>query len=58
MDCSTRVHATHAAAKSTSNSLPSKVGQPQFVVVEDIRIEAMQLANFEFFYRRVQGVYG
>jgi len=55
------VHDGHRAAKSASNILSSKkdrymlspcVAKDQFVVVElceDIRIDTVQLANFEFF---------
>lgn len=62
LDCSARVHTAHRAAKSASNILSSKrdrymlspcdAAGPQFVVVElcdDIRIDTVQLANFEFF---------
>ncbi|KIJ59034.1 hypothetical protein HYDPIDRAFT_118855 [Hydnomerulius pinastri MD-312] len=64
MDCSARVHTSHRSAKSTSSILSSKKdkymlspcstknGEAQFVVVElceDIRIDTVQLANFEFF---------
>ena len=64
LDCSSRVHAAHRSAKSPSNVLSSKRdrymlspckranGESQFVVVElceDIRIDTVQLANFEFF---------
>lgn len=61
MDCSARVHTTHKSAKYTSSILSSKrdkymlspcSADPQFVVVElcdDIRIDTVQLANFEFF---------
>ncbi|KAI6039654.1 UNC-like C-terminal-domain-containing protein [Pisolithus marmoratus] len=64
MDCSARVHMAHRAAKSPSSILSekkdkymlspctTKSGDVQFVVVElcdDIRIDTVQLANFEFF---------
>ncbi|KZT28717.1 hypothetical protein NEOLEDRAFT_1128893 [Neolentinus lepideus HHB14362 ss-1] len=64
MDCSARVHIAHRSAKSPYNILSSKKdrymlspcakpdGEKQFVVVElcdDIRIDTVQLANFEFF---------
>jgi hypothetical protein len=62
LDCSARVHTAHRGAKSASSILSSKrdrymlspcaAAQPQFVVVElceDIRIDTVQLANFEFF---------
>ncbi|KAG6337394.1 hypothetical protein ID866_1717 [Astraeus odoratus] len=63
MDCSARVHMAHKSAKSASSILSSKKdwymlspccknGEAQFVVVElcdDIRIDTVQLANFEFF---------
>ncbi|KAF9255932.1 hypothetical protein L218DRAFT_911830 [Marasmius fiardii PR-910] len=65
MDCSARVHASHRSAKSPSSILSSKRDrymlspcvnpnpkEDQFVVVElceDIRIDTVQLANFEFF---------
>ncbi|KAF9220284.1 hypothetical protein BS17DRAFT_787861 [Gyrodon lividus] len=64
MDCSARVHTSHKSAKSVSSILSSKKdrymlspcttkhGEEQFVVVElceDIRIDTVQLANFEFF---------
>ena len=62
LDCSARVHTAHREAKSASNILSSKrdrymlspcdAAGPQFVVVElcdDIRIDTVQLANFEFF---------
>ncbi|KAL0947650.1 hypothetical protein HGRIS_013737 [Hohenbuehelia grisea] len=60
-DCSARVHASHRTAKSSSSILTSKrdkymlspCGEKrQFVIVElceDIRIDTVQLANFEFF---------
>lgn len=60
-DCSSRVHNTHRGAKSASAILTSKkdrymlspcASPNQFVVVElcdDIRIDTVQLANFEFF---------
>ena len=61
LDCSARVHTAHREAKSASSILSSKrdrymlspcAATPQFVVVElceDIRIDTVQLANFEFF---------
>ncbi|KAI0246383.1 UNC-like C-terminal-domain-containing protein [Lactifluus subvellereus] len=61
LDCSARVHTAHGEAKSASSILSSKrdrymlspcAAEPQFVVVElceDIRIDTVQLANFEFF---------
>lgn len=63
MDCSARVHTSHRSAKSPSSILSSKKDKymlspcssgkgEQFVVVElceDIRIDTVQLANFEFF---------
>ncbi|KAH9060156.1 UNC-like C-terminal-domain-containing protein [Lactarius vividus] len=61
LDCSARVHTAHRGAKSASSILSSKrdrymlspcAATPQFVVVElceDIRIDTVQLANFEFF---------
>ncbi|KAK2465288.1 hypothetical protein APHAL10511_002642 [Amanita phalloides] len=64
LDCSARVHAAHRSAKSPSAVLNSKrdrymlspckaaSGENQFIVVElceDIRIDTVQLANFEFF---------
>ena len=61
MDCSARVHDTHKSAKSASSILSSKkdrymlspcTEKKQFVVVElcdDIRIDTVQMANFEFF---------
>lgn len=62
-DCSARVHLAHRSAKSPSSILSSKRDrymlspcsspkENQFVVVElceDIRIDTVQLANFEFF---------
>ncbi|KAK7025568.1 hypothetical protein VNI00_015921 [Paramarasmius palmivorus] len=62
-DCSARVHTSHRSAKSPSAILSSKKDrymlspcdtpkENQFVVVElceDIRIDTVQLANFEFF---------
>ncbi|EIN12290.1 hypothetical protein PUNSTDRAFT_124219 [Punctularia strigosozonata HHB-11173 SS5] len=60
-DCSARVHVAHRGAKSASSILSSKKdrymlspcgAKEQFVVVElcdDIRIDTVQLANFEFF---------
>ena len=61
LDCSARVHTAHRGAKSASSILSSKRDRymlspcaeaPQFVVVElceDIRIDTVQLANYEFF---------
>ncbi|KAF8589465.1 hypothetical protein K439DRAFT_1628693 [Ramaria rubella] len=61
LDCSARVHSSHRAARSPSAILSSKKDRymlspcstaPNFVVVElcdDIRIDTVQLANFEFF---------
>lgn len=61
LDCSARVHTAHGGAKSAANILSSPRdrymlspcgAKPQFVVVElcdDIRIDTVQLANFEFF---------
>lgn len=61
LDCSARVHDTHKSAKSASSILSSKkdrymlspcAEKKQFVVVElcdDIRIDTVQLANYEFF---------
>ncbi|KAF5380640.1 hypothetical protein D9757_007002 [Collybiopsis confluens] len=63
MDCSARVHLAHRSAKSPSSILSLKRDrymlspcnsphENQFVVVElceDIRIDTVQLANFEFF---------
>lgn len=63
LDCSARVHTSHRSAKSPSSILSSKKDkymlspcstgkEGQFVVVElceDIRIDTVQLANFEFF---------
>jgi hypothetical protein len=63
LDCSARVHKAHKGAKHSSNILSSKKdryllgpcktnGEKQFVVIElceDIRIDTVQLANFEFF---------
>ncbi|KAI0698141.1 UNC-like C-terminal-domain-containing protein [Cytidiella melzeri] len=60
-DCSARVHTTHKSAKSPSSILSSKRDrymlspcneEKQYVVVElcdDIRIDTVQLANYEFF---------
>lgn len=60
-DCSARVHTAHRSAKSPSSILSSKkdrymlspcAAEKQFVVVElcdDIMIDTVQLANFEFF---------
>ncbi|KAI0060437.1 hypothetical protein BV25DRAFT_1917784 [Artomyces pyxidatus] len=61
LDCSARVHTAHRSAKSTSNILSSKrdrymlspcASEKQFIIVElceDIRIDTVQLANYEFF---------
>ena len=62
LDCSARVHTSHRSAKSASSILSSKRDrymlspcnskEKQFVAVElcdDIRIDTVQLANFEFF---------
>jgi len=62
VDCSARVHAAHRGAKSPASILTSKkdrymlspcnIKGPKFVVIElcdDIRIDTVQLANFEFF---------
>jgi Sad1 / UNC-like C-terminal len=64
LDCSARVHTSHRSAKSSSSILSSKkdrymlspcassTQEKEFVVVElceDIRIDTVQLANFEFF---------
>ncbi|KAF9478205.1 hypothetical protein BDN70DRAFT_880260 [Pholiota conissans] len=62
LDCSARVHTSHRSAKSPTSILSSKrdrymlspcdTKEQQFVVVElcdDIRIDTVQLANFEFF---------
>ncbi|KAG2338245.1 hypothetical protein BDR05DRAFT_992708 [Suillus weaverae] len=63
LDCSARVHTSHRSARSSSSILSSKKDkymlspcssgkEEQFVVVElceDIRIDTVQLANFEFF---------
>ena len=61
LDCSARIHASHKSAKSASSILSSKKDRymlspcdeaRQFVVVElceDIRIDTVQLANYEFF---------
>ena len=60
-DCSARVHTAHKSAKSSSSILSSKKDRymlspcgekTQYVVVElcdDIRIDTVQLANYEFF---------
>ncbi|KAH9947467.1 UNC-like C-terminal-domain-containing protein [Amylocystis lapponica] len=60
-DCSARVHTAHRSAKSAYSILTSKkdkymlspcAEQKQFVIVElceDIRIDTVQLANYEFF---------
>ncbi|KAK0449470.1 UNC-like C-terminal-domain-containing protein [Armillaria borealis] len=62
LDCSARVHVAHRSAKSSSSILSSKRDrymlspctskEKQFVIVElcdDVRIDTVQLANFEFF---------
>ncbi|KAF5314876.1 hypothetical protein D9619_007249 [Psilocybe cf. subviscida] len=62
LDCTASVHASHRSAKSATSILsskhdrymlsPCKTKEEQFVVVElcdDIRIDTVQLANFEFF---------
>ena len=61
LDCSARVHAAHKSAQSASSVLSSKkdrymlspcAAPRQFVIVElceNIRIDTVQLANFEFF---------
>lgn len=62
LDCSARVHKAHKGAKHPANILsskkdrymlsPCKTKEQQFVVIElceDIRIDTVQLANFEFF---------
>jgi hypothetical protein len=62
LDCSARVHTSHKSAKSPYSILSSKKDrymlspcnskESKFVVVElceDIRIDTVQLANFEFF---------
>ncbi|KAH9891896.1 UNC-like C-terminal-domain-containing protein [Cubamyces lactineus] len=61
LDCSARVHAAHKSAKSPSSILSSKKDRymlspceekKQYVIVElceDIRIDTVQLANYEFF---------
>lgn len=64
LDCSARVHTAHRSAKSPSSILSSKRDkymlspcksskkEKQYVVVElceDVRIDTVQLANFEFF---------
>lgn len=61
LDCSARVHGSHKSAKSSSAILSSKkdrymlspcAEKQQFVIVElceDIRIDTVQLANYEFF---------
>ncbi|KAG7444169.1 uncharacterized protein BT62DRAFT_1077975 [Guyanagaster necrorhizus] len=62
LDCSARVHVAHRSARSMSSILSSKRDRymlspcmskdKQFMVVElcdDIRIDTVQLANFEFF---------
>lgn len=61
LDCSASVHNAHKSAKSASSILSSKkdrymlspcAEKQQFVVVElcdDIRIDTVQLANYEFF---------
>jgi hypothetical protein len=63
LDCSARVHYSHRSARSPASLLSSKKdkymlspcntpGEDKFIVVElceDIRIDTVQLANFEFF---------
>lgn len=63
IDCSARVHTSHRSAKSSPSILSSKKdrymlspcnapNERQFVAVElcdDVRIDTVQLANFEFF---------
>ncbi|RPD56626.1 hypothetical protein L226DRAFT_537941 [Lentinus tigrinus ALCF2SS1-7] len=61
LDCSARVHAAHKSSKSASSILSSKKDRymlspcsekNQYVIVElceDIRIDTVQLANYEFF---------
>lgn len=62
LDCSARVHKAHKGAKHSSNILSSKkdrymlspcqTKEPQFVIIElceDIRVDVVELANFEFF---------
>ncbi|KAJ7162915.1 UNC-like C-terminal-domain-containing protein [Mycena filopes] len=64
LDCSARVHTSHKTAKSPASILSSKrdrymlspcrppKGESHYIVVElceDIRIDTVQLANFEFF---------
>lgn len=62
LDCSARVHKAHKGAKHASNILsskkdrymlsPCKVNGPQFVIIElceDIRVDVVEIANFEFF---------
>lgn len=63
LDCSARIYKAHKGAKSPSSVLASKKdrymlspckanGEKQFIVIElceDIRIDTVQLANFEFF---------
>ncbi|KAI0763545.1 UNC-like C-terminal-domain-containing protein [Trametes elegans] len=61
LDCTARVHAAHKSAKSPSSVLSSKkdrymlspcAEKTQFIIVElceDIRIDTVQLANYEFF---------
>ncbi|OSC98017.1 hypothetical protein PYCCODRAFT_1454608, partial [Trametes coccinea BRFM310] len=61
LDCSARVHAAHKSAKNPSAILSHKkdrymlspcAEKAQFVIVElceDIRIDTVQLANYEFF---------
>lgn len=63
LDCSARIRGSHRSAKHASSILSSKKdrymlrpcktpGEQQYVVVElceDIRIDTVQLANFEFF---------
>lgn len=61
LDCSARIRSSHSSARSPSSLLSSKKDkymlspcsdQPNYVVVElcdDIRIDTVQLANFEYF---------
>lgn len=61
LDCSARIRSSHSSARSPSSLLSSKKdkymlspcsAQPNYVVVElcdDIRIDTVQLANFEYF---------
>ena len=61
LDCSARIHGAHKSAKGAASILSSKkdrymlspcAAESQFVIVElceDIRIDTVQLANYEFF---------